>query len=214
MGALVMTHSDDNGLVLPPKLAPIQVVIVPIYKGSDQLEAIGAKVSPVMETLREKGISVKFDDRDTHKPGFKFNEYELKGVPVRLAMGPRDLENNTFEVARRDTLEKKIIPADEVVDHVSGLMKEIQENIYKKAASFRDERITEVDTYEEFKEVLESKGGFVSAHWDSTEETEQRIKDETKATIRLIPIGTVSNPGTCIYSGNPSPFRVIFAKAY
>lgn len=214
MGALVMTHSDDNGLVLPPKLAPIQVVIVPIYKGSDQLEAIGAKVRPVMETLREKGISVKFDDRDTHKPGFKFNEYELKGVPVRLAMGPRDLENNTFEVARRDTLEKKIIPADEVVDHVSGLMKEIQENIYKKAASFRDERITEVDTYEEFKEVLESKGGFVSAHWDSTEETEQRIKDETKATIRLIPIGTVSNPGTCIYSGNPSPFRVIFAKAY
>jgi prolyl-tRNA synthetase len=214
MGALVMTHSDDNGLVLPPKLAPIQVVIVPIYRGPEQLEAISERVGPVIEALKEKGISVKYDNRDTHKPGFKFNEYELKGVPVRLAMGPRDMENNTFEVARRDTLEKEVIPADEVVQHIVGLMGEIQENIYNKASDFRDARITEVDTYEEFREILETKGGFIAAHWDGTAETEERIKDETKATIRCIPLHTKAEAGSCVRTGKPSPYRVLFARAY
>jgi prolyl-tRNA synthetase len=214
MGALVMTHSDDNGLVLPPKLAPIQVVIVPIYRGPEQLEAISERVGPVIEALKEKGISVKYDNRDTHKPGFKFNEYELKGVPVRLAMGPRDMENNTFEVARRDTLEKEVIPADEVVQHIVGLMGEIQENIYNKASDFRDARITEVDTYEEFREILETKGGFIAAHWDGTAETEERIKDETKATIRCIPLHPKAEAGSCVRTGKPSPYRVLFARAY
>jgi prolyl-tRNA synthetase len=214
MGALIMTHSDDNGLVLPPKLAPIQVVIIPIYRGEEQLEAIGEHVRPVIEALREKGISVKYDDRDTHKPGFKFNEYELKGVPVRLAMGPRDMENGTFEVARRDTLEKEIVPAAGIVDHIAGLLGEMQENIYRMARDFRDARITEVDTYEEFRKVLETKGGFISAHWDGTDETEERIKDQTKATIRLIPLDPKQEPGKCILTGKPSPYRVLFAKAY
>lgn len=214
MGALIMTHSDDNGLVLPPKLAPIEVVIVPIYRGEEQLEAIGKQVQPVMEALRERGISVKYDDRDTHKPGFKFNEYELKGVPVRLAIGPRDMENGTFEVARRDTLEKEIVPAAGIVAHITGLLEEIQENIFRKASEFRDARITEVNTYEEFKEVLETKGGFLSAHWDGTDQTEERIKEETKATIRCIPIDPKEEPGTCILTGKPSPHRVLFAKAY
>ena len=214
MGALIMTHSDDNGLVLPPKLAPIQVVIVPIYRGEEQLQAIGERVRPVMEALRAKGITVKYDDRDTHKPGFKFNEYELKGVPVRLAMGPRDMENNTFEVARRDTLEKQIIPADTVVEHVGNLLEEMQESIFNKACKFRDAHITRVDTYEEFKATLETKGGFVSAHWDGTPETEERIKEETKATIRCIPLKPEAEEGSCVRTGKPSPYRVLFARAY
>ncbi len=214
MGALIMTHSDDNGLVLPPKLAPIQVVIVPIYKGEDQLGAISKKVAPLVEELRTKGVSVKYDDRDTHKPGFKFNEYELKGVPVRLAIGQRDLENGTFEVARRDTLEKQSVLVDEVVEKVVALLDEIQEHIYKKALDHQRTNITEVDTYEEFKTVLEEKGGFIAAHWDGTSETEDRIKEETKATIRCIPIDVVKEEGTCMITGKPSPYRVLFAKAY
>jgi prolyl-tRNA synthetase len=214
MGALVMTHSDDNGLVLPPKLAPIQVVIVPIYKGLDQLDAISEKVEPLVKELKAKGLSVKYDKRDTHKPGFKFNEYELKGVPVRLAVGQRDLENGTYEVARRDTLQKESVKADEVVDKVVSLMDEIQENIFNKALDYRKEHITEVDSYEEFKQVIEEKGGFVSAHWDGTSETEDKIKEETKATIRCIPLDAKQEDGKCMVTGNPSNQRVLFAKAY
>ncbi|SDM23161.1 proline--tRNA ligase [Kriegella aquimaris] len=214
VGALIMTHSDDNGLVLPPKLAPIQVVIVPIYKGLDQLDDISEKVEPLVKELRAKGISVKFDKRDTHKPGFKFNEYELKGVPVRLAIGKRDMENGTYEVARRDTLEKEIVPMDEVVPKIEFLLEDIQRNIYQKAFDFRKDRITEVENYEEFKEVLEHKGGFISAHWDGTVETEERIKEETKATIRCIPIDAKTEVGACIITGKPSSKRVLFAKAY
>lgn len=214
MGALIMTHSDDNGLVLPPKLAPIQVVIVPIYKGVDQLDAIAEKVAPLVKALRAEGISVKFDQRDTHKPGYKFNEYELKGVPVRLAIGQRDLENDTYEVARRDTLTKETVAAANVVAHIAQLLERIQENLYNKALDFRDTHITEVDSYEAFKEVLENKGGFVSAHWDGTIETEARIKEETKASIRCIPIDAKEASGSCVYSGKPSTKRVLFAKAY
>ncbi|MBU3025382.1 proline--tRNA ligase [Zobellia galactanivorans] len=214
VGALIMSHSDDNGLVLPPKLAPIQVVIVPIYKGMEQLDAISEKVAPLVKELRAKGISVKFDNRDTHKPGFKFNEYELKGVPVRLAIGKRDLENGTYEVARRDTLTKEIVPMDDVVAKIEFLLEDIQKNIYQKAHSFREDNITEVDTYEEFKKVLEEKGGFISAHWDGTNETEEKIKEETKATIRCIPLGTENNEGKCMVTGKLSSKRVLFAKAY
>ena len=214
MGALVMTHSDDNGLVLPPKLAPIQVVIVPIYKGLDQLDAISEKVEPLVKELRAKGISVKYDNRDTHKPGFKFNEYELKGVPVRLAIGQRDLENGTYEVARRDTLQKESVNADEIVGKVESLLEDIQRNIYQKAFDYRAEHITQVDSYEEFKKVIEEKGGFVSAHWDGTAETEDKIKEETKATIRCIPLNAETEEGTCIVTGKPSTQRVLFAKAY
>ncbi len=214
MGALIMTHSDDNGLVLPPKLAPIQVVIVPIYKGLDQLETISEKVRPLVRELQKKGISVKYDDRDTQKPGFKFNEYELKGVPVRLAIGQRDLENGTFEVARRDTLQKETVQADEVLSKIEFLMEDIQANIYQKATDFRTAHITEVADYEKFKEVLESKGGFISAHWDGTNETEEKIKNETKATIRCIPIDASLEEGTCMVTGKPSKQRVLFAKAY
>ncbi|WP_289064398.1 proline--tRNA ligase [uncultured Zobellia sp.] len=214
MGALIMTHSDDNGLVLPPKLAPIQVVIVPIYKGTDQLDAISDRVAPLVKELRAKGISVKFDNRDTHKPGFKFNEYELKGVPVRLAIGQRDLENGTYEVARRDTLEKETVPAEDVVAKIEFLLDDIQKNIYQKAYSFREEHITEVATYEEFKKVLEEKGGFISAHWDGTNETEEKIKEETKATIRCIPLDAENTEGKCMVTGEPSVKRVLFAKAY
>lgn len=214
MGALIMTHSDDNGLVLPPKLAPIQVVIVPIYKGIEQLDAIAEKVAPLVKELRAAGISVKFDQRDTHKPGFKFNEYELKGVPVRLAIGQRDLENDTYEVARRDTLTKETVAAAGVVDHIKQLLEAIQENLYTKALSYRDTHITEVESYEAFKEVLEQKGGFVSAHWDGTMETEAKIKEETKASIRCIPIDAKETVGSCVYSGKPSTKRVLFAKAY
>ncbi|MBS9462966.1 proline--tRNA ligase [Flagellimonas sp. 389] len=214
MGALVMTHSDDNGLVLPPQLAPIQVVIVPIYKGLEQLDAISEKVNPLVKELRSKEISVKFDKRDTHKPGFKFNEYELKGVPVRLAIGQRDLENGTYEVARRDTLEKESVKAEAVVDKIVSLMDEIQENMFQKALNFRSEHITEVDSYDEFKKIISEKGGFVSAHWDGTVEIEDKIKDETKATIRCIPLDAKKEAGKCMVTGKPSYQRVLFAKAY
>ena len=214
MGALIMTHSDDNGLVLPPKLAPIQVVIVPIYKGLDQLDVISEKIDPIIQQLREQGISVKFDNRDTHKPGFKFNEYELKGVPVRIAMGQRDVENGTLEIARRDTLEKQTIPVESAVKFISNLLNEIQENLFNRAAEYRADHITEVDTYEEFKKVLEDKGGFISAHWDGTRATEERIKEETKATIRCMPLDAEIEAGKCMVTGNPSARRVLFAKAY
>ncbi|MGB3142587.1 MAG: proline--tRNA ligase [Maribacter sp.] len=214
MGALVMTHSDDNGLVIPPKLAPIQVVIVPIYKGVDQLELISERVAPLVKELRAKGISVKFDNRDTHKPGFKFNEYELRGVPVRLAIGSRDMENRTYEIARRDTLQKETIAGDDVVAKIEFLMEDIQRNMYQKALDYRKEHITKVDSYEEFKRVLEEKGGFIAAHWDGSKETEERVKEETKATIRCIPIDAVEEVGVCIVTGKPSSKRVLFAKAY
>ncbi|WP_088341658.1 proline--tRNA ligase [Robiginitalea sediminis] len=214
MGALIMTHSDDNGLVLPPRLAPIQVVIVPIYRGEEQLEAIRQAVTPVVKRLRDLDISVKFDDRDTHKPGFKFNEYELKGVPVRLAVGPRDLENGTVEVARRDTLQKEVVAMEGIENHIKELLGDIQQQIFQKAEAFREAHITEVDTYEEFKAVIKGKGGFVSAHWDGTPETEERIKEETKATIRCIPLDPKPDPGSCVRTGKPSPYRVLFAKAY
>ena len=214
MGALIMTHSDDNGLVLPPKLAPIQVVIVPIYRGDDQPEAISARVKPLMEGLRARGMTVKYDDRDTHKPGFKFNEYELKGVPVRLAVGPRDLENGTVELARRDTLEKSVVPIEGIEARIEALLQEIQEQIFRKAEAFRDSHIIEVDSYDQFREVIENQGGYVAAHWDGTPETEERIKEQTKATIRLIPLNPKPDPGQCILTGKPSPYRVLFAKAY
>ena len=215
MGALIMAHSDDQGLVLPPKLAPIQVVIVPIYKGEEQLAQIRAKVDEITAQLRAKGISVKFDDRDTHKPGFKFAEWELKGVPVRFAMGPRDLENNTLEIARRDTGEKQSFDlSGDVAAKVEELLNDIQNSIYQKAVDFRTEHTTEVDSYEDFKKVLDGKGGFVSAHWDGTAETEDKIKEETKATIRCIPLDRKEEAGVCIYSGKPSQGRVLFAKAY
>lgn len=215
MGALIMAHSDDQGLVLPPKLAPIQVVIVPIYKGEDQLNAIREKVSPYIQALRKAGVSVKLDDRDTHKPGFKFAEWELKGVPVRLALGPRDMENGTLEIARRDTGEKETFDlSNNLVDKVLDLLEDIQSSIYNKAIDYRAEHTTSVNTYAEFKEVLDGKGGFVSAHWDGTAETEEKIKDETKATIRCIPLDQPEEEGVCIYSGKPSSKRVLFAKAY
>jgi prolyl-tRNA synthetase len=214
MGALIMTHSDDSGLVLPPKLAPIQVVIVPIYKGQEQLDAISERVQPLVKELRSKGVSVKFDDRDTQKPGWKFNEYELKGVPLRLAIGMRDMENNTFEVARRDTMTKETVAMDAVVDRIEVLLIEMQENIHQKALDYRNSHITEVDSFEEFKALLETKGGFLSAHWDGTEETEAKIKELTKASIRCIPLDAKEENGSCIYTGKPSKRRVLFAKAY
>lgn len=214
MGALIMAHSDDNGLVLPPKLAPYQVVIVPIYKEMDQLALISSKVEGIIKALRAKGISVKYDDNDAKKPGWKFAEYELKGVPVRLALGPRDLENGTIEVARRDTLTKEVVAIENVDVYVADLLEEIQNSIYNKALEFRAASTTTVDTWEEFKEVLVNKGGFISAHWDGTPETEQKIKEETKATIRCIPLNAVEEEGICIYSGKPSKCRVLFAIAY
>ena len=214
MGALIMAHSDDNGLVLPPKLAPFQVVIVPIYKQDEQLAAISEKVDSIVAKLKALGISVKYDNNDTKKPGWKFAEYELKGVPVRIAIGPRDLENGTVEVARRDTLEKQVVSMDGIELYIQQLLDAIQENIYKKAFDYRTGMTTPVETYEEFKEVLQNKGGFISAHWDGTPETEQAIKDETKATIRCIPFDQVPEEGKCIYSGKPSKGRVLFALAY
>ncbi len=214
MGALIMTHSDDKGLVLPPKLAPIQVVIVPIYKNESQLEAISEKVNIIVKDLRKKNISVKFDDRDTFKPGWKFAEYELKGVPLRIAIGPRDLENGTVELARRDTLTKEIVNQAEIVSRIEGLLVEIQESLFDKARIYREEHITEVNTFDEFKDVIENKGGFVSAHWDGTIETEDKIKELTKATIRCIPNDAKNEKGTCVFTGNPSTRRVLFAKAY
>ena len=214
MGALIMTHSDDKGLVLPPKLAPDQVVIVPIYRNDEQFELVSELAKEVMKELRTKGVRVKFDNRDTYKPGWKFNEYELKGVPVRLAIGPRDVENGTLELARRDTLTKESISRDDVVSIVVDLMDEIQKNLYNKADNFRTEKTTDVVTYDEFKEVLNTKGGFILAHWDGTAETEELIKNETKATIRCIPLDAKLEKGTCMVSGKPSNQKVLFAKAY
>ena len=214
MGALIMAHSDNNGLVLPPKLAPIQVVMVPIYKTPEQLAEICARFGAIAAELRDKGISVKIDDRDNVRPGFKFAEYELKGVPVRLAMGGRDLENGTIELVRRDTLEKQTVSQEGLVERIEGLMAEIQENIYKKALAYRESMITKVDTWEEFKRVLDEKGGFLSAHWDGTVETEVAIKEATKATIRCIPVDAVDEEGVCVFSGRPSHRRVLFARSY
>ncbi|MAW64690.1 MAG: proline--tRNA ligase, partial [Flavobacteriales bacterium] len=214
MGALVMTHSDDNGLVLPPNLAPDQVVIVPIYRKDEEFEAVNEVALDLMKKLRAKGIRVKYDNRDTHKPGWKFNEYELKGVPVRIAIGPKDVEKGTVELARRDTLQKEFIDKEKVVGRVISLMNEIQDTLFQKAVSYRAEHTTEVASYEEFKSVLNGKGGFVLAHWDGTSETEERIKNETKATIRCIPLEGDNASGTCIFTGKPSERKVLFAKAY
>ncbi len=214
MGALIMAHSDDNGLVLPPKLAPLQVVIVPIYKGAEGLQKINERVQPLLDKLKAKGISVQYDNRDTQKPGWKFAEYELKGVPVRLAVGERDLENGTVEVARRDTLTKETLPFDGIEAHIEQLLADIQENIYRKALAFRDGMITKVDSYDEFKQLLETKGGFFLCHWDGTAETEERIKAETKATIRCIPFDSPAEEGKDMLTGKPSHRRVLIAKAY
>src|SRR5512133_1217750 len=214
MGALVLAHYDDNGLVLPPKLAPIQVVIVPIFKSEDELNAIRPEAVKIKTGLEEKGITVKLDDSDNQKPGWKFAEYELKGVPVRLAMGPRDLANGTIEVARRDTLSKEVVALDGIIGHVEKLLTDIQDSIYRKALRFRENSITKVDNYDEFKKVLDEKGGFIYAHWDGTAETEAKIKEETKATIRCIPFEGEKEPGKCMVTGKPSTQRVLFAVAY
>lgn len=213
MGALIMTHSDDNGLVLPPHLAPIQVVIVPIYKNNEQLAVLDSRVAPIVERLRNMGISVKYDNADNRRPGFKFADYELKGVPVRLALGGRDLENGTIEVMRRDTLEKETVALEGIEEYVAKLLEDIQANIYQKALKHRAEMTTSVDTYEEFKEQIE-KGGFILAHWDGTPETEEKIKEETKATIRCIPLDGDKTPGKCMVTGKPSAQRVVFARNY
>jgi len=213
IGAMIMAHSDDNGLVLPPKLAPIQVVIVPIHKSPEDLAAISAKVDPIISELKSAGISVKYDDDDNQRSGWKFAEYELRGVPVRLGIGMRDLENGTIEVARRDTLTKESRPLDGVVEYIKALLDEIQQNVYDKALAFREANTFAVDTWDEFKEQIE-KGGFILAHWDGTAETEEKIKDETKATIRCIPLNSIEQAGKCVYSGKDSAKRVIFARAY
>ncbi|WP_289662362.1 proline--tRNA ligase [Flavobacterium panacagri] len=214
MGALIMTHSDDQGLVLPPNLAPIQVVIVPIHKTDEQLAQITTAVNELAVKLRKLKISVKYDDRTTQKPGFKFAEWELKGVPVRIAVGPKDLENGTFEVARRDNLTKEVVEGEKIVNYINDLLEQIQKDLFDRALNYRNTHITEVNNFEEFKEVLEGKGGFVSAHWDGTATTEEKIKDLTKATIRCIPLDAVEEAGSCVFTGNPSAKRVLFAKAY
>ena len=214
MGALIMAHSDNNGLVLPPKLAPIQVVMVPIYKGEEELMNVVEKLRPIAEALEAQGVSVKIDDRDNVRSGFKFAEYELKGVPVRLAMGGRDIANGTIEVARRDTLEKCTMPQEGIVEHIVELLDQIQKGIFEKALNFRNSMITRVDTWDEFCRVLDEKGGFISAHWDGTVETEVAIKEATKATIRCIPLDVEEEEGTCIFSGKPSHHRVLFARSY
>jgi prolyl-tRNA synthetase len=214
MGGLIMTHSDDAGLVLPPKLAPIQVVFVPIYKNEEQFEAISEKVTEIADQLKEKGISIKFDKRDTLRPGAKFAEWELKGVPLRIAMGARDLENGTLEIARRDTFEKQSVAQEDAVETVVSLLETIQEELFNKAKNYRNEHTTIVDTFEEFKDAIENKGGFVSAHWDGTAETENKIKELTKATIRCIPLDALEEEGKCVYSAQKSNKRVLFAKAY
>ncbi|WP_316765679.1 proline--tRNA ligase [Pedobacter frigiditerrae] len=214
MGALIMAHSDDAGLVLPPKLAPIQVVIVPIYRGEEDLAKISTFVDELMLKLKGMGISVKYDSRDSQRPGFKFAEYELKGVPVRLAIGGRDMENGTVELARRDTREKATVPQEGLDIYIANLLNEIQENIYNRAHEFREEHITEANSYDEFKELLDGKTGFISAHWDGTAETEKQIKEETKATIRCIPLNNKQEDGVCIVTGKPSTQRVLFARAY
>lgn len=214
MGALVMTHSDDNGLVLPPNVAPIQVVIVPIFRTDEEFERISEVANGLVAQFKKLNVSVKFDNRTTQKPGFKFAEWELKGVPVRLAIGPKDLENGTFEVARRDTLTKEVKPADGIETYIQDLLEQIQNDLFNKAIDYRTEHTTEVNSYAEFKDVLEHKTGFVSAHWDGTAATEEKIKEETKATIRCIPLDRVEEAGVCIFSGAPSKGRVLFAKAY
>ena len=213
MGALIMAHSDNHGLVLPPKLAPIQVVMVPIYKGEEEMETIVARMKSLKQEMEAKGISVKIDDRDNVRSGFKFAEWELKGVPVRIAIGPRDMQNNNLEIARRDTLEKQIIPQAEIANYVEKLLSEIQENIYNKALAFRESRTYKVDSYDEFKQRIE-EGGFFLCHWDGTPETEEKIKEETKATIRCIPFDCEKEEGKCMVTGKPSAQRVIFARAY
>ena len=213
MGALIMTHSDDNGLVLPPALAPIQVVIVPIYKNAEQLQKVADTIAPIMNELKALGISVKFDDADNRRPGFKFAEYELKGVPVRLVLGARDIENGTVEVMRRDTLEKETRSIEGITEYVKNLLDDIQKNLHSKALAMREACTRTVDTYEEFKTEIE-KGGFILAHWDGTPETEELIKNETKATIRCIPLEGDTTPGTCMVTGKPSARRVLFARAY
>ncbi len=214
IGGLIMAHSDDDGLIIPPRLAPIHVVIVPIFRSEEEHIKISAFVGPLITALRQAGLSVKFDDRDTQKPGFKFAEYEMKGVPVRMAIGPRDLENGTVEIARRDTKEKRVMNVKDVVVEIPKLLEDIQKNMYARALKFRTEMTTSVETYDEFKNVLNSKGGFVLAHWDGTAETETKIKEETKATVRCIPLHSMTEDGKCIYSGKPSKMRVLFARAY
>lgn len=214
IGALVMAHSDDQGLVLPPRIAPLQVVIVPIYKGTEQKAMVDEKVEGIVATLKQQGISVKYDDADNTRPGWKFAEYELKGVPVRIAIGPKDIENGVVEIARRDTKEKKSVPMEGVAVYIHHLLEEIQQNLFNRALAFRNEQITGVDNWETFKEVLAQKGGFISAHWDGTPETEEKIKEETKATIRCIPLDNQPEEGVCVYSGKPSSQRVLFALAY
>ncbi len=214
MGALIMAHSDNNGLVLPPKLAPIQVVMIPIYKGEEELARVVERLEAIASELKKRGVSVKIDSRDNVRTGFKFAEYELKGVPIRLAMGQRDFANGTIEIMRRDTLEKETISQEGIEDRIEKLLDEIQQGIYEKALKFRDSMITRVDTYEEFKDVLDHKGGFILAHWDGTPETEEKIKNETKATIRCIPVDAPEEEGRCIISGKPSHRRVIFARSY
>jgi prolyl-tRNA synthetase len=214
IGALVMAHSDDDGLVLPPRIAPLQVVIVPIYKGDEQKEQIGEKAKLLMQQLKDLGIRVKYDDNENNRPGWKFAEYELKGVPVRLALGARDLQNNVAEVARRDTKEKQTISLDDVVEHIRKLLEEIQLNLFNRAESYRAAHISSVDSWEEFQRVLDEKGGFVSAHWDGTAETEEAIKEKSKATIRCIPLNNPTEEGKCILTGKPSAERVLFARAY
>ena len=214
MGALVMTHSDDHGLVLPPALAPTQLVIVPIYKGEEQLKVLDAHVQPLVEAFRKQGVSVKYDNRDTHKPGFKFNEYELKGVPLRIAIGERDLKEGTYELARRDTLTKESVQADQIFDRVHQLLEEIQKALFDRALKHQIDQTIKVDDYETFKAQIAGDGGFILAHWDGTAETEARIQEETKATIRCIPLSAEEEGGFCVYSGKPSTKRVLFAKAY
>lgn len=214
IGALIMTHSDDNGLVLPPTLAPDQVVIIPIYRKEEEFQAVDQAAKELMSQLKASGIRVKYDNRDTQKPGWKFNEYELKGVPVRIAIGPKDLEKGTVEMARRDTLTKEFVANEDVVEKVLSLMEEIQSNLFDKAIHYRTEHTTQVDNYSDFKEVLDTKGGFVLAHWDGSAETEEKIKNETKATIRCIPLNSDNVPGKCMVTGQPSAQRVLFARAY
>ncbi len=214
VGALIMAHSDDNGLVLPPKLAPIQTVIIPIYKTEDQRKVVFEKASEIKNLLEKIGIRVKFDDRDTYKPGWKFNEYEFKGVPVRIAIGPRDVANGTVEIARRDLLKKEIVATDQLVQRIPELLDDIQHTLFQRALTFREENTRKADNWEEFLQILDEKGGFILAHWDGTAETEQKIKEETKATIRCIPLGDNKEPGKCVYTGNPSASRVVFARAY
>jgi prolyl-tRNA synthetase len=214
IGALVMAHSDDDGLILPPKIAPVQVVIVPIYKGDEQKEEIGKKAKSIVQQLKAMGLSVKYDDNDNNRPGWKFAEYELKGVPVRIALGARDLQNNVGEVARRDTKEKQTVSLDGIVQHVVQLLDDIQQNLYNRAKDFREKLTTRADSWDEFVQILDGKGGFVSAHWDGTTETEEAIKEKTKATIRCIPLNNPQENGKCVLTGKPSVQRVLFARAY